>query len=54
MAYRNMISVLVATALNRYDHRKKAEQIISDCTNPIYIKLWYERFRKGRNRRLRF
>ena len=50
MAYRNMMCVLVATALHRKDHRKKAEQIISGCTNPIYAKLWCGRFRR-KNRR---
>ncbi|MCY3766962.1 MAG: thymidylate synthase [Gemmatimonadetes bacterium] len=46
MAYRNMMSVLVATALHRNDQRKKAERIISGCTNPIYARLWNGRFRR--------
>ena len=43
-AYRNLASVLVATALHRRRQRDAAERVISRCKNSVYVELWYRRF----------
>ena len=43
-AYRNIVSVLVATALHRRCQRDDAERVISNCKNPVYVELWSRRF----------
>ena len=46
-AYRNIASVLVATALHRRRQRDAAERVISKCKNSVYVELWSKRFSGG-------
>ena len=39
-AYRNIISVMAAEALRRRNRTESASQIMSSCSNPVYLQLW--------------